>query len=69
MKTGSSTIKLRDGRTYIAEKARQTARGVAFTGRLRVTDLNGSRLYPPGQHFMTPSRIQSIEWHDDDSAT
>lgn len=64
MKTiGAATIKLRDGRVYVAESAHQTADGVTFTGRLKLTDQMRTHLCPPGTHFEATSRIESIEWH------
>jgi hypothetical protein len=49
------------GRVYITDHAEYDGRAVTFTGRLRIHDHNGDRLYEP-RTFTLPIRCVEIEW-------
>ena len=62
--TSAATITLRDGRVYVTDDAKLTSRRLTFTGRLRVRDLSGDRLYEPREHSLPPGRVKSIQWRE-----
>jgi len=66
MVTGPATIKLRDGRVYVAERAELWRHRLTFTGQLRVSDTTGERLYPPRDLSILRRRVRSIEWLEGD---
>ncbi len=64
-RAGRATITLRDGRVYVAERAELRGHRLTFTGRLRIRDASGVRLYPPREHSVTLRKIRRIDWHEE----
>ncbi len=63
MKARRATIRLRDGRIYIADRVDLSGRRLTFTGRLRVRDLSGERYYATNTRTVALGHVRAIDWH------
>jgi hypothetical protein len=63
-RVGPATITLRDGRVYIADRAEETRHRLSFTGRLRVRNLTGERLYAPRTLSVELRRVKRVDWQE-----
>jgi hypothetical protein len=66
MRSGSATIAI-ERRIYVADTAVYDGAAVSFTGRLRVRDLLGDRLYEPVTMTVPIARVERITWHGERS--
>jgi hypothetical protein len=63
IRSGRATIKLRDGRVFVADHAELSRGGLMFTGRERVKDLHGIRFYNTKTHTLPMRLVRGINWH------
>ena len=64
----AAIVKLASGSTYACERCELDAGAVTFTGRLRVRDLTGERLYPRKTITVPIGRVRRVEWLGDETA-
>lgn len=67
--TGRAIIRVA-GAVYLAEHCQLAGATVTFTGRRRIRDLSGERLYAPRTITIPAGRVDRIEWlADEQTAT
>jgi hypothetical protein len=59
--SGPATVRV-GGNAYVCSECKLDSGAVTFTGRLRIRDLIGERLYPSRTITVPIGRVERVEW-------